>query len=139
MDTGTTTVVEVETVLNFVTRQDEPVAPVRATLRYTTDDQFAVHLTLHPTGVDPINWLFARDLLADGLRRPTGDGDVHVRRRFSPRGSVFITLSSPEGCVTFEANRSIITQFLRRTFQTVPRGHEKVDVESWIPRLLAGR
>ena len=52
--------------------------PVPAGLRYDTADPYAVHATFHTGAEETVEWVFARDLLAEGLHRPTGTGDVRV-------------------------------------------------------------
>lgn len=72
--------------------------PVPAGLRYDTADPYAVHATFHTGAEETVEWVFARDLLAEGLHRPTGTGDVRVwPSRSQGQGVVCIALSSPEG------------------------------------------
>ena len=52
--------------------------PVPAGLRYETTDPYAVHATFHTGGGETVDWVFARDLLSEGLLRPSGAGDVRV-------------------------------------------------------------
>ena len=52
--------------------------PVPAGLRYDTADPYAVHATFHTGAEETVEWVFARDLLAEGLHRPTGTGDVFL-------------------------------------------------------------
>lgn len=140
MDVRLPTVVGVETHLGLICEPDEPALPVRAGFQYRTDDPLAVYLVIRPAGDDPIVWAFARDLLEAGLTAPAGDGDVQIGPWSNPRGEfTHIRLSSPEGTALFEAHRSVVTRFLRRSFQVVPAGRETVDVDAWIPRLLAER
>lgn len=71
--------------------------PVPAGLRYDTADPYAVHATFHTGAEETVEWVFARDLLAEGLHRPTGTGDVRVwPSRSHGQGVVCIALSSPE-------------------------------------------
>src|ERR1700759_3868137 len=78
--------------------------PVPAGLRYDTADPYAVHATLPTAAEETVEWVFARDLLAEGLHRPTGTGDVRVwPSRSHGQGVVCIALSSPEGEALLEA------------------------------------
>ena len=61
---------------------DEP-ATVSAQLSYDHRDPYAVCVSFNAGSAERIEWTFARDLLDQGLWRPTGDGDVRVW----PRGS----------------------------------------------------
>ncbi|MEV6397375.1 SsgA family sporulation/cell division regulator [Streptomyces sp. NPDC051907] len=64
----------------------------------------STHCWPHPAGERvgaQVEWIFARELLVEGLRRSSGAGDVTVYRAEAPLGqegpmSVFIRLSSPE-------------------------------------------
>ncbi|WP_093840184.1 SsgA family sporulation/cell division regulator [Streptomyces aidingensis] len=47
-------------------------------LHYTSADPYAVRLTFTLAGDPPVSWVFARELLVDGVSMPTGDGDVRV-------------------------------------------------------------
>ena len=77
--------------------------PVPAALRYDLADPYAIHATFHAAG-DTVEWVFARDLLAAGLRDDAGLGDVRVWPS-SEAGVqvVYISLSSPEGEALLEA------------------------------------
>src|ERR671933_682397 len=55
--------------------------PVPAGLRYDTADPYAVHATFHTGAEETVEWVFARDLLAEGLHRPTGTGPPPLRSR----------------------------------------------------------
>lgn len=112
--------------------------PVTGVFRYQPGQPYAVELTF--VGYNGIRWVFARDLLTDGLDGMAGLGDVKVWPGRSKRGPmVCIGLSSPEGRSSFEAHRRTMARFLDRTFAAVPQGAESthVDVDSWIRRLNA--
>ena len=97
-----------------------------ASLRYDRDDPYAVHLSF-PTspGRDPIEWIFARSLLADGLIAPAGDGDVRIWPAPEDRtGPVFVELRSPSGRALFALPRPVLTGFLARCHALVPPGTE---------------
>lgn len=96
--------------------------PVPAGLRYDTADPYAVHATFHTGAEETVEWVFARDLLAEGLHRPTGTGDVRVwPSRSHGQGVVCIALSSPEGEALLEAPARALESFLKRTDAAVPR------------------
>jgi hypothetical protein len=97
--------------------------PVTATLSYTTSDPYAVTLAIRVAGLDePVEWIFARELLAAGLKRSAGIGDVEV----SPagEGTVCIRLSSPFGDASFETSAVGIASFVMRAYAMVPSGSE---------------
>jgi len=110
--------------------------PVPARLAYDARDPYAVRATFL-AGDDAVEWVFARDLLASGVDRPVGEGDVHVW----PRGAhiVLIALTSPDGRAVLAAPSSEVAGFVDRTYELVAAGDESrhVDVETAIARLLA--
>ncbi|WP_334445586.1 SsgA family sporulation/cell division regulator [Streptomyces stelliscabiei] len=115
--------------------------PVRTTLRYTPDDPFAVHIDF-PAGVsaDDVNvtWAFARALLAEGLDRPTGIGDVHLW----PYGSAHtvVELRSPHGMAMIRFDTPTLRRFLRRSYAVVALGGETLGpaFEGGLASLLDG-
>ena len=52
--------------------------PIEAELRYDPADPYAV-TTVFKTGASQVRWTFGRELLAEGLYEPSGDG-VRVSR-----------------------------------------------------------
>lgn len=122
------TAVTVELYMRMVVDSDRTV-DVPCSLEYRADEPFAVRATFH-TGVTSIEWMFARDLLVDGLKRPSGEGDIliwpeHIRH--TPM--VLMALSSPSGQAVLEADRLVVEAFLARTFELVPEGTESAAVD----------
>jgi hypothetical protein len=114
--------------------------PVPAGLRYDTADPYAVHATFHTGADETVDWVFARDLLAEGLHRPTGTGDVRVwPSRSHGQGVVCIALSSPEGEALLEAPARALESFLKRTDAAVPPGteHRHFDLDRELSHILA--
>lgn len=114
--------------------------PVPAGLRYDSADPYAVHASFHTGGNETVDWVFARDLLAEGLRRPTGCGDVRVwPSRNRGQGIVCIALSSPEGEALLEAPAPELSNFLERTYATVAAGDESMhlDIDAALTQLIA--
>ncbi|MEU6098254.1 SsgA family sporulation/cell division regulator [Streptomyces sp. NPDC047079] len=87
-----------------------------AELRYDRTDPYAVRLCLGTPSHLSVDWVFARSLLVDGLRLPTGTGDVLVspRHRCHP-GAVRIILRSRTGSAALEIAQTAVTAFLRQT------------------------
>ena len=72
--------------------------PLMASLRYRGDDPYAIRMSFHVGMDDPVEWLFARDLLAVGTQSPVGEGDVRVWPSPTHDEDVLnISLSSPFG------------------------------------------
>jgi hypothetical protein len=103
---------------------------------YTTADPHAVEVTFN-TGMDgPVVWTFSRDLLRDGLTKPSGDGDVKISPAgliqdksalFSLTGAgklISMTLTSPYGVAQFVMNEKLVDAFINDIYKLVPAGEE---------------
>ncbi len=113
--------------------------PLTASLYYRGDDPYAIRMAFHVGMDDPVEWIFARDLLAEGLDRVTGDGDVRVWPTTAGHRDVLnLALSSPFGQAHFEAPLTALTGFLLRTFEVVPAGREGefIDIEGELNDML---
>jgi Streptomyces sporulation and cell division protein, SsgA len=131
-------VVERELELNLVLSPERCV-PVPARLTYRTDDPYAAHISFHIGSDSPVNWTFARDLLVEGVFRPSGHGDVRIwPTKVEGRSVVCIALSSPDGNALLEAPVSPVSAWLENTLLAVPRGteHERLGMEDGLSRLL---
>jgi hypothetical protein len=110
-------------------------------LEYAAGDPYAV-VAVFRAGPAPIRWVFARELLADGLFAPVGDGDVHVWPCLDNQGQavVLIELNSPHGEALLQAASRDVSEFLQRTIELVPRGTEdmRLDLDHTVLRLLSG-
>lgn len=107
----------------------QAVIPLRATLSYSETDPFAVKVAFDVGLDEPVTWAFARDLLAQGLKGKTGQGDVTVRPETG--GVLGVLLSSPFGDADFEFPAREVAAFTARTYDLVPEngGHEVADAE----------
>lgn len=120
-------------------------------LCYDPADPFAVHATFRaPDG--SVEWVFARDLLADGLERPVGVGDVRVWPAWrDPNGSgmptaageggcdvVCLALVSPDGQALLEIDAWALEGFVRRMHAAVRPGEEAqlLDLDRTLESLL---
>lgn len=107
-------------------------------LRYDPRDPYAVHATFRaPDG--SVEWVFARDLLADGLERPAGEGDVRVWPAWRAGDDVVcIALVSPDGHALLEVAASALRDFVARMRVAVPSGGESdlLDVDAALAELL---
>jgi hypothetical protein len=113
-----------------------------ASLRYEPVDPYAVQVVFHAGGDEPaaeVSWSFARQLLVDGLREPSGMGDVRVWPWLGDDGPVAaLALSSPDGHALFEVPRSSLEDFLARTYTQVALGAESehLDLDATLANLL---
>lgn len=125
----------------------QTIVPLVASLFYSGEDPYAIRIAFHVGLDEPVEWIFARDLLAEGIQERTGQGDVQVWPSTAtpdPAGEetgqpvLNLELSSPFGQAHFEAPVKDISDFLRRTYRIVESGQEgeHVDVESELDDLL---
>lgn len=80
-------------------------------------------------GEDLPDWIVSRDLLATGLDRAVGLGDVSVLPDLSVDSDdtcVELVLSTPSGRAALLIDRVDLDSFLTRTFRDVPAGQERV-------------
>ena len=113
-------------------------------LRYDTCDPYAVRLTFHLPGDDPVTWAFGRELLVDGVGRPCGEGDVHVAPADDDLlGEVLIRLQVGSDQALFRVSAAPLVAFLDRTDKLVPLGQEGAladfddDLDDALDRILA--
>jgi hypothetical protein len=98
--------------------------PVKVELEYSVRDPYAVQASFRTGNTSAVVWVFARDLLADGLSEPSGDGDVRVAPMAHDPGRVELVLNSPSGHATFTTCAATLAEFLERTYEAVPPGAE---------------
>jgi hypothetical protein len=136
MESGTT--VSAELGLMLVVPQHTTV-PLVASLFYSGEDPYAVRMAFHVGTDEPVEWIFARDLLSAGVTGPSGEGDVKVWPSSGDGAATLnIVLSSPFGQAHFEASAAAMAEFLRRTYEAIPVGREGdfFDIEGELDGLL---
>lgn len=104
--------------------EDAPAVRVMVDLTYQSRDPFAVQASFRTGHGNAVDWVFARDLLHDGLIAPSGSGDVRVRPMSLDPNRVQLELSSPSGRATFTTCAQTLGDFLHRTYDAVPPGRE---------------
>lgn len=98
---------------------------VPVTLRYAADDPLAVQITFPPEaslGGAEVTWIFARQLLEEGLRAPAGGGDVHIWP--CGRARTVLEFHAPQGLALVQFDRAVLRRFLLRTYAVVGAGRE---------------
>ena len=157
MNRSSSTTISAELGLRLVVPQ-QTIVPLVASLYYSGRDPYAVRMAFHVGTDEPVEWIFARDLLAAGIESRQGEGDVQVwpsarscaetegldvigtgDTAGDEQGAVLnIELSSPFGQAHFEAPARAMSAFLQRTYQIVPAGQESdyVDIEAELNDLL---
>ncbi len=124
-----------------------PSLPVLATLRYETADPWAVRVGFQTgannedgSGDGVVEWMFARQLLTDGVSRTVGEGDVRVwPSKLGREHFINLAMASPSGSALFEIDRDALVEFLQQTYLAVPTGHEDevIDLDAELANLLA--
>ncbi|MHA6761639.1 SsgA family sporulation/cell division regulator [Streptacidiphilus sp. PAMC 29251] len=101
---------------------------VDVTLGYNPADPYAVRLTFHLPGDEPVTWILGRELLLDGINCRSGEGDVVVEPVAGEDPDfpdVRILLSSPAGTAVLYSPALPLIEFLGRTDQVLPLGQEQ--------------
>ncbi len=109
-----------------------PSLPVSALVTYRADDPWAVRVAFRTGGEGDgvVEWMFARQLLTEGITTPVGEGDVRVWPTTDDgEPLVVIAMASPSGSATFEIGRAEVVDFLQATYGAVPTGAEPLVVD----------
>ena len=119
-----------------------PSLPVVAGLRYDSNDPWAVRVAFHTGGEGDgiVEWMFARQLLTDGVAKTVGEGDVRVWPTMHGTERVInLAMASPSGSALFEIDRDDLVEFLQQTYLAVPTGSEDavVDLDAELALLLS--
>ncbi len=112
---------------------------VTSSFRYDSADPYAVHVGFRTGEDEVVEWTFARQLLADGVTHPVGEGDVQVWPSADDGDhSVSLSLSSPSGSALFEMPLGGLVEFLTLTYAAVPTGSESdfVDLDAELALLV---
>ena len=125
-----------------------PSLPVLADLRYSADDPWAVRVAFQTgarnedgSGDGIVEWMFARQLLTDGVSGTVGEGDIRVWPAMAGGERVInLAMASPSGSALFEIDRDALVEFLQQTYLAVPTGSEEdvVDIDAELALLLEG-
>ena len=118
-----------------------PSLPVLAGLRYDSNDPWAVRVAFQTGGEGDgiVEWMFARQLLTDGIAAACGEGDVRVWPSLHGTERVVnLAMASPSGSALFEIDRDALVEFLQQTYLAVPTGSEAevVDLDTELALLL---
>ena len=107
---------------------------VEVRMAYDPADPLAV--SLHITGESgERTWVFARDLLADGLRSMVAVGAGAVQVQATSVLTEVSHLDEHRGVELLRLPWWNTREFVRLTHTVVPRGHEDIDIDSWLDDL----
>ncbi|CAM5667020.1 SsgA family sporulation/cell division regulator [Streptomyces hirsutus] len=120
--------------------------PVLAHLSYDPADPFAVTLVFSHDGRVLARWRLDREMLADGLTRPVGTGDVRLRPESRGVGRElrmeFLGEPHADGGrhhAVVSAWAGAVGDFLSDTFRSVPPGSEETRLDAFLTDVLTGR
>jgi hypothetical protein len=98
---------------------------VSVDLCYDTTDPYAVRAMFRVADDQQVSWVFARDLLSEGMTEASGDGDVRIWPTWHDGHEVVrIVLSSPDGEALLQTPCFALDEFLGASFALCPPGHE---------------
>jgi hypothetical protein len=121
--------------------------PLPALFTYSASRPYEVRVAFLTGEPEPVTWTFGRDLLREGLERPSGPGDVHIApspyaRSAYPLGlperQLAMKVTSPHGDASFLMNWDEVAAFLNRTYNLVPAYSEgtHLDIDADLVALL---
>ncbi|CAM5329597.1 MULTISPECIES: SsgA family sporulation/cell division regulator [Streptomyces] len=134
-----TDTVQAEVIMSFLV-SEELAFRIPVELFFDSADPYAVSFTFDLPGDAPVTWAFSRELLLDGLSKPSGEGDVRIGPASSEHLSdVFIGLQVGDERALFRAGAPPLVAFLDRTDRLVPIGEEEVcdTLDSTLDRILS--
>ncbi len=112
--------------------------PLIVAFRYDSRDPWAVCLVLNAGASNAVEWYFARDLLANGLSRKAGLGDVQVQPE-SVAGAhvVRVTIRGRGGHFHVRIPARDVLSFVKRTEAMVGFGteHQHLPIDDIVRRL----
>jgi hypothetical protein len=111
------------------------VTPVTTRWTYETYEPYAVTVAFATDRGRWVEWVFARDLLIEGLAEPAGQGDLRIRPDDEDPDLLMLEIHAPSGSAVFSLDREDTEDFLARTLDLVPRGAESAHFD--VERLLA--
>lgn len=111
--------------------------PVHAVMVFDPAEPFTVTLHLGYAGGDDVIWMCDRTLLVDGLRQPTGAGDVQVWPAVDT-DDVVVDLNSPDGSITLLLPTERVLTFVHAAEAMSPISRATVDVDALIAACLGG-
>lgn len=112
--------------------------PVRSRWTYDAVEPFTIAVSFQSEDDVWVEWVFARDLLVNGMTGSAGIGDVRLRpKRTHGRTALQLEIESPEGHALLELDRESVQRFLEATIKLVPLGDESdyFDVDGLIDEI----
>lgn len=113
--------------------------PVSTRWTYDTEEPYAMTVAFATERGRWVEWVFARDLLIEGLTEPSGEGDLRIGPDPDPE-LLMLEIHAPSGSAAFTLDREDTADFLASTLDLVPAGSESAhfDVDRLLAELSAG-
>ena len=115
-------------------------APVVTRWSYRADDPFAVSLAVRTRHDRWVEWLVARELVAEALSGPAGIGDIRMTPQLVQGYDIVeIEIRSGDGRAVLEVDRDLLRGFVEASYEIVALGDEsaRLDLDEEIARLAA--
>ncbi|MFF1451213.1 SsgA family sporulation/cell division regulator [Streptomyces sp. NPDC058274] len=119
--------------------------PVLAHMTYDADDPFAVTVVFSHDGRVLARWRLDRQMLADGIRRPVGEGDVRMRPQSTGQWEELRLEFFGDSHADGERHHAVVlawapavVSFLDETYEVVRPGHEEVCLDGFLAEVIAG-
>ncbi|WP_242438853.1 SsgA family sporulation/cell division regulator [Streptomyces sp. CB00455] len=114
--------------------------PLLGRFSYDQADPFAVRVEFFAHQAALPYWCFDRQMLAEGLERPVGEGDVTFRPQWTASGrAIRIGLrdcADGQGAV-LHIDAQPVARFLEETYAVTAPGTEVFDADAFLDELLA--
>lgn len=106
--------------------KDDYIYYIPTVFKYSINNPYAVIATFTLQYNNPIEWIFARSLLSNGLNKFTGNGNIHIWPTLSNKKKkiILLWLHSSNGDAILRFNKHTIQGFLSNTYKLVPLGSE---------------
>ncbi|GLX49159.1 sporulation-specific cell division protein SsgB [Streptomyces hygroscopicus subsp. hygroscopicus] len=105
--------------------------PIACEFSYDSADPLAVTMILDSDGEYPVRWVFARELMTEGLTARSGQGEVEIWPTHSEgQRALWVRVANARTRRTafFEMPAQPIAQWLASSYALVPRGREMAEV-----------
>ncbi|MFE3904810.1 SsgA family sporulation/cell division regulator [Streptomyces sp. NPDC059153] len=117
---GPELILDIERVLDVSARQ-----AIRADFRFDPESPLIVCVEFLIEGGPRVLWRIGRDLLQQGLYSMSGLGDVQIwPSNLEARETAWLQLTSGDMAALFELPVPPLAEWLQRTYELVPAGHE---------------
>jgi hypothetical protein len=113
--------------------------PVTIRWTYDSHEPYAVTVAFATERARWVEWVFARELLIEGLTEPAGEGDLRIHPDEDP-DLLVLEIHVPSGSAAFALDRDDTEEFLAETLDLVPAGTESThfDIDRLLAELTAG-